>query len=181
MKFCSHCGHTLTQKVPEGDSRLRAVCSHCETIHYINPKIVAGTIPVYNSKVLLCKRAIEPRLGLWTLPAGFMEMQESTTQAAIRETWEEAIAKVVLDDIYTIISVPHIGQVHIFFRAKLTDGKHGAGEESLATQLFSEEDIPWNEIAFPTVKRTLRHFFEDRKNNHFPVHTTEIIHDRLRL
>ena len=181
MKYCNQCGHSLQQKVPEGDNRLRAVCNHCNTIHYINPKIVAGTIPVHQSKILLCKRAIEPRFGLWTLPAGFMEMQETTTQAAIRETWEEAVARVKIDGIYTMISVPHIGQVHIFFRATIADGKFGVGNESLATSLFSEEDIPWNEIAFPTVKKTLKHFFEDRKNNTFPVHTTEIIHDRLKL
>lgn len=181
MKYCSQCGHAVEHKIPEGDNRSRAICNHCKTIHYINPKIVAGTIPVFESKVLLCKRAIEPRLGLWTLPAGFMEMQETATQAAIRETWEEALAEVAIDGIYTIISIPHIGQVHIFFRASLTEGKFGVGNESLETNLFSEEDVPWNEIAFPTVKKTLRHFFNDRKKNKFPVHTTEIIHDRLKL
>ena len=180
MKYCSHCGHPVEQKIPAGDNRLRAVCGQCSTIHYINPKIVAGTVPVHGSRVLLCKRAIEPRLGYWTLPAGFMEMQETTSEAAERETWEEAVAKVYMEGIYTMISVPHIGQVHIFFRATLIDGIFGIGEESLETRLFEEEEIPWDEIAFPTVKRTLKYFFEDRKNKHFQVHTNDVIYNRMK-
>ena len=181
MKYCSQCGHPVEQIIPEGDNRLRAVCSQCQCIHYINPKIVAGTIPVFGSKILLCKRAIEPRLGYWTLPAGFMEMQETTIDAAKRETWEEAMAKVSIDGFYTMISIPHIGQVHLFFRATILDGKYGIGSESLDTQLFEEEDIPWDSIAFPTVKETLKHYFADRKKDHFPVHTQDIIHNRLKI
>jgi ADP-ribose pyrophosphatase YjhB (NUDIX family) len=177
MKFCSHCGSKVENKIPEDDNRLRFICLSCETIHYQNPNIVAGTVPVWNNQVLLCKRAIEPRYGYWTLPAGFMENQETTTEAALRETWEEAEAKVTVDGLYTIISVPQIDQVHIYFRAALIDGKFGAGPESLETQLFNEDDIPWDELAFPTVKRTLKLFFEDRKNGKFGVHVSDMIRE----
>jgi ADP-ribose pyrophosphatase YjhB (NUDIX family) len=149
-------------------------------IHYQNPNIVAGTLPVYKNKVLLCKRAIEPRYGYWTLPAGFMENQETTTEAAIRETWEEAEAKVTIDGLYTVINVPQIDQVHMFFLATMVDDKFGAGPESLETELFNEEDIPWNDIAFPTVKRTLKLFFEDRKTMNFDVHVSDIIHEKIK-
>ncbi|MDG9672212.1 NUDIX hydrolase [Hahella sp. CR1] len=174
MKYCSQCGQPVEHKIPAGDNRPRHVCGNCQAIHYINPKIVAGTLPVYGDRILLCKRAIEPRLGFWTLPAGFMEMQETTSEAAMRETWEEAQARVDLDGLYTMISVPHIGQVHIFYRANVINGEFAAGEESLDVQLFSESDIPWDEIAFPTVKITLQQYFQDRKSNSFPVHVKDI-------
>ncbi len=174
MKFCSQCGNPLEHRIPEGDNRHRHVCPSCDTIHYVNPNIVAGTLPVYEERVLLCKRAIEPRLGYWTLPAGFMEMHETTTQAAIRETWEEAEAKVSIDGLYSMIDVPHIGQVHIFYRATILNGAFGVGSESLETRLFSESEIPWDEIAFPTVKYTLRQFFSDRLERSFPVHVHDI-------
>ncbi len=177
MKFCSHCASEVESKVPEDDNRPRFICVSCETIHYQNPNIVAGTVPVWNNQVLLCKRAIEPRYGYWTLPAGFMENQETTTEAALRETWEEAEAKVTVDGLYTVISVPQIDQVHMYFRATLTDGKFGAGPESLETQLYNEEDIPWDELAFPTVKRTLKLFFEDRKKGEFGVHVSDMIRE----
>lgn len=175
MKYCSHCGGDIEHKVPEDDNRHRHVCLVCNTIHYQNPNIVAGTIPVYNDKILLCRRAIEPRYGYWTLPAGFMENQETTTEAAMRETWEEAEAKVHIDGLYTMINVPQIDQVHIFFRASLIDGEFGVGPESLETKLFHEQDIPWDEIAFPTVKRTLKLFLEERKTRQFGVHVSDII------
>lgn len=174
MKYCSNCGHTVEQKIPLDDTRLRYVCPQCETIHYQNPNIVAGTIPVHEGKVLLCRRAIEPRHGFWTLPAGFMENQETTMEAAARETWEEAEAKVALHHLYTMINVPQIDQVHIFFLATLIDGKFGIGPESLECQLFEEEDIPWDEIAFPTVKRTLKHYFKDRQHGEFETHVSDI-------
>ena len=158
MKYCSQCGHQVSFKVPSGDNRTRAVCDNCHTIHYVNPKIVAGTIPLYEGKVLLCKRAIEPRKGFWTLPAGFMEMEETASEAAIRETLEEAEANVVLERLYSMISVPHIGQVHLFFLAKLENGEFGAGEESLESRLFDEQEIPWRDIAFKTVYKTLKLF-----------------------
>ncbi|OZG70119.1 NUDIX hydrolase [Hahella sp. CCB-MM4] len=180
MKFCSQCGNPVEQRVPDGDNRHRHVCPTCDTIHYINPKIVAGTIPVYEDKILLCRRAIEPRLGYWTLPAGFMEMNETTSQAAIRETWEEAEARVNLEGLYTMIDVPHIGQVHIFYRATVINGEFGIGPESLETKLFREEDIPWEEIAFPTVKYTLEHYLEDRQSRSFPVHVKDITYERIK-
>jgi len=175
MKFCSQCGSDVEHKIPEDDNRPRYVCVKCDIIHYQNPNIVAGTIPLNGEKVLLCRRAIEPRYGFWTLPAGFMENQETTTEAAIRETWEEAEAKVEINALYSVINVPQIDQVHMFFLANMLDDKFGAGPESLETQLFSEDEIPWDELAFPTVKKTLKLFFEERKNGLFteerPINT----------
>lgn len=175
MKYCHQCGQKTEHKVPDADNRMRYVCATCNVVHYENPNIVAGTIPVYQGKVLLCRRAIEPRQGFWTLPGGFMENQETTTEAAIRETWEEAEAKVNIDGLYTVINVPQIDQVHMFFRATIIDGKYGVGMESLETSLFDENDIPWNELAFPTVKKTLALFFEERKTEQFSVHVSDII------
>ncbi|MFV1872699.1 MAG: NUDIX hydrolase [Oleiphilus sp.] len=175
MKFCSQCGNAVEHKIPEADNRLRFVCAACDLIHYQNPNIVAGTIPVYGDKILLCKRAIEPRYGYWTLPAGFMENQETTTEAAIRETWEEAEAKVDIQALFTMINVPQIDQVHMFFLAQLPQPSYAAGSESLEVELFSEEEIPWEEIAFPTVKKTLELFLADRKQGRFGMHVTDII------
>ncbi|WP_250657712.1 NUDIX hydrolase [Alkalimarinus coralli] len=175
MKFCSECGSHLRQAIPKGDNRLRHICTHCEIVHYQNPKIVAGTLPVFDGKILLCKRAIEPRLGYWTLPAGFMENQETTTEAALRETLEEAEAKVELEGLYTVMNVPQIDQVHIFFRARLINGHFGAGDETLETKLFALEDIPWDHISFPTVFQTLKHYIADHQLNDFPVHVKDIV------
>lgn len=174
MKYCSSCGHPVEHRIPEGDNRRRHVCPNCDTIHYQNPRIVAGTVPVWEGQILLCRRAIEPRYGYWTLPAGFMENSETTNEAAARETWEEALAEVEIEDLYTIIHVPHIDQVHMFYRATLKNGSFGAGEESLESRLFSVDEIPWDEISFPTVKRTLELFIEDRKHNLFPLHVSDI-------
>ncbi|GAA3577711.1 MULTISPECIES: NUDIX hydrolase [Marinobacter] len=178
MKYCSSCGHTVEHRIPEGDNRPRYVCPSCETIHYQNPRIVAGTVPIWNGQILLCRRAIEPRYGYWTLPAGFMENSETTLEAAARETWEEALADVNIDDLYTIIHVPHIDQVHMFYRATLKNGEYGVGEESLESRLFGLDEIPWDDISFPTVKRTLELFIADTDNEHFPVHVSDI---RFRL
>ncbi len=169
MKFCSECGGQLTNKIPEGDDRQRHVCVDCDFIHYQNPKIIAGCLPIFGNKVLLCKRAIEPRHGYWTLPAGFMENGESLEQGALRESWEEARAKITLDNLYTIISLPEINQVYMLFKGKLDNLDFSAGTESLEVKLFSEEEIPWDDLAFPTIKKTLRHYFSDRQNNHFPL------------
>ncbi len=169
MNFCSSCGKPVIRRIPEGDDRERFVCDHCQTIHYQNPRIIAGCVPVHKSKVLLCKRAIEPRYGLWTLPAGFMENGETSLEAAIRETREEAIAKVSIRDIYTLFNLPHINQVYMFFLADLREPEFGAGLESLEVGLFGEHEIPWQELAFPVVARTLEHYFADRKSGHFPV------------
>lgn len=175
MKFCSQCGSKVEHKIPEADNRPRYVCVSCEFIHYQNPNIVAGTIPVWEDKVLLCKRAIEPRYGYWTLPAGFMENAETTTQAAIRETWEEAEARVEIDGFFSMLNVPQVDQVHIFFRAHLLEKSYSSGPESLEVELFSEDEIPWDELAFPTVKTTLRLFFEDRKSGSYGTHVADII------
>jgi ADP-ribose pyrophosphatase YjhB (NUDIX family) len=169
MKFCSHCGNQVSQRVPAGDNRLRYVCEHCHTIHYQNPRIVAGCLPIWGEQVLLCRRAIEPRRGYWTLPAGFMENGETLEQAAARETQEEACARVRDLSLYTLFDLPHINQVYLFFRAELVDLDFAVGEESLEVQLFHEDNIPWSELAFPTVGRTLECFFADRREHVYPV------------
>ena len=160
--------------IPEGDNRPRHVCSNCKTIHYQNPKIVTGTLPVWNDQILLCKRAIEPRYGFWTLPAGFMENGEALEQAANRESTEEANANLENIQLYTMISLPHINQIYIMYLAKLKDLDYSPGEESLEVALFKEEDIPWDSLAFRTIDFTLKRYFEDRQKQHFPVHTHTI-------
>lgn len=169
MNFCSQCGHRVHQAIPEGDDRLRDICSSCGTIHYSNPVIVAGTLPVQGSHVLLCQRAIEPGYGLWTLPAGFMENGETTVEAALRETREEAGAVVRHAELYTVLDIPRFNNVYMIFRSEL-DGGFSAGIESLQVALFEEDEIPWDQIAFETVRRTLKLFFEDRTRGHFPLH-----------
>ncbi|MES3025630.1 MAG: NUDIX hydrolase [Pseudomonadota bacterium] len=166
MKFCSECAHPLALLIPEGDNRPRFVCAQCATIHYQNPKMVVGSIPVWEQdgelKVLLCKRAIEPRLGFWTLPAGFMENNETTAEAAIRETEEEAGANIALGGLFTLLNVAQVHQVHLFYMARLLDLDFAAGIESLEVKLFSEREIPWDELAFQTIRTTLELFFADR-------------------
>jgi ADP-ribose pyrophosphatase YjhB (NUDIX family) len=174
MKFCSVCGHEVIARIPQGDNRERFVCDHCGTIHYQNPRNVVGTVPVWGEQVLLCHRAIEPRYGFWTLPAGFMEMGETTAEAAARETLEEAGARVEVQNLFTLLNVPHVHQVHLFYLARLVDPEFEAGEESLEVKLFDEADIPWDEIAFPTVSQTLRFFFADRATGDYGVHTGDI-------
>ncbi|ABE59988.1 MULTISPECIES: NUDIX hydrolase [Chromohalobacter] len=173
MNFCSHCGHSVRFAIPEGDDRGRFLCDACGTVHYQNPRIVAGTLPVSDGRVLLCRRAIAPRLGYWTLPAGFMENGETTSEAAARETREEACAEVDLRGLYTMISLPHIDQVYMIFRGDLR-GDYAPGPESLEVALFSEAEIPWHELAFPTIERTLRHYFDDRLNDDYPLHVSDI-------
>lgn len=166
MKYCSQCRAEVSYEIPEGDSRHRHICQHCDIIFYSNPRIVAGTLPVFDGQILLCKRAIPPRKGYWTLPAGFMENGESTEQAALRETWEEAEAKPELGQLFSMITVPHIDQVHLFFLATLPTPSFSAGPESLEVALFHPEDIPWDEIAFPTVSETLQRFIDQRTGPH---------------
>jgi ADP-ribose pyrophosphatase YjhB (NUDIX family) len=149
--------------VPEGDSHERAVCDNCGHIQYLNPKIVVGCLPVYGERILMCKRAIEPRYGLWTLPAGFMENNESAAEGAAREALEEANARVEIEDLYTVYSIPHISQVYMMFRARLVDIEVSPGVESLEVKLVTEDEIPWDQLAFAMVKRTLTHFLEDRR------------------
>ncbi|WJF88924.1 NUDIX hydrolase [Paraburkholderia bonniea] len=174
MNFCPACGHAVRLSIPPGDNRERFVCTHCNTVHYQNPRNVVGTIPVWQDTVLLCRRAIEPRLGYWTLPAGFMEMGETTAQAAARETLEEAGARVEIQSLFSLLNVPHVHQVHLFYLARLLDNDVAAGEESLETGFFNEHNLPWDELAFPTVSQTLRHFFSDRAAGHYALHTGDI-------
>lgn len=183
MKFCSECAHPVSLQVPPDDNRARFVCTHCGTIHYQNPKMVIGSIPVWEqdglTQVLLCKRAIEPRYGYWTLPAGFMENEETTAEAALRETFEEAGARIELHELFALLNVPHVHQVHLFYRATLLDLDYAAGTESLEVSLFSEDEIPWSEIAFPTVEHTLRCFFSDLARDkaidgHQGLHTRDL-------
>ena len=174
MKFCSQCGEPVTQRIPDGDNRARFVCDNCDIIHYQNPNIVAGCLPVYGDKILLCKRAIEPRYGLWTLPAGYMENNETVEQAAIRESQEEANANVELQQLYTVFSLPHANQVYMMFRARLLDKNFSAGIESLEVELFDESEIPWDQLAFSTIDYTLKYFFEDRKRGKFSLHSHKV-------
>jgi ADP-ribose pyrophosphatase YjhB (NUDIX family) len=174
MKFCSSCGAPLHFRIPPGDTLPRHVCGQCGAIHYQNPKVVVGALPEWEDRVLLCRRAIEPRHGMWTLPAGFMENEETTAQAAARETLEEACARIEVGELYTLIDVPHISQVHMIYRARLLDLDFRPGEESLDVALFREEQIPWEQIAFRSIALTLRHFFDDRRRGAWSFHTASL-------
>ena len=175
MNFCSHCGAAVTLRVPAGDTLPRYVCDACETVHYQNPKIVAGCIPEWEDKILLCRRAIEPRHGLWTLPAGFMEKGETTLQAAARETLEEASARVEVGALYTVFSLPHIDQVYLFYRGRLTDLDYAPGSESLEVDLFHEHVVPWEQLAFRVVRETLKLYYQDRLTGRFRTHVGDIV------
>jgi ADP-ribose pyrophosphatase YjhB (NUDIX family) len=171
MNFCSNCGSDqLVFEIPEGDNRSRFVCKNCETIHYSNPKIVTGCLPIWEDKVLLAKRAIEPRLGYWNVPSGYMENGERVEEGAEREVREETLARVEILGIHAIFSIPHINQVYIHFLGQLQDLDFGVGEESLEVALFSEQEIPWKEVAFTSSVFTLRRYFEDVKNQQRQVH-----------
>ena len=174
MKFCSNCASPVMKRVPPGDSLPRWVCDHCGEIHYQNPRLVVGSIPAHEGKVLLCRRAIEPRYGYWTLPAGFMENDETTAQGALRETLEEAGARIELDAPFSMISVPRVNQVHLFYRARVLELGFKPGEETLEVALWEESNIPWPEIAFRTVATTLRLWFEDRRRGAFGFHADDI-------
>lgn len=168
MKFCPECSSPVELRCPPSDNRMRHVCISCASIHYQNPKLIIGSIPEWeDGRILLCRRAIEPRYGLWTLPAGFMENGETTAEAAIRETMEEATARIELGELYSMFNLPYINQVHMLFRAKLLDLNFFPGPESLQVELFAEQDIPWDTLAFRPVYFTLRHYFSDRKSNQF--------------
>ena len=175
MNFCSSCGNRLEHKIPRGDDRLRFVCVDCGALHYENPKIVTGCLPVWQDSVLLCKRAIEPRRGYWTVPAGFMELDETVQQGAERETWEEAHARVEILAPYSVFNLPHVNQLYIIFRAQLKDLEFRPGMESTDVQLFQEEEVPWDDLAFGTVRQTLEFFFADRKHDHYPLRSGTII------
>ncbi len=175
MKFCSNCGAPLSLRVPQGDNLPRYVCDACRAVHYQNPKIVAGCIAHWQDKILLCRRAIEPRHGLWTVPAGFMEKGETTAQAAARETLEEAGARVEIERLYTLFNLPHIDQVYLLYRGRLLDLDHAPGHESLEVRLCSEAEIPWERIAFFVIQESLRLYFEDRASGRTRTHTGDIL------
>jgi ADP-ribose pyrophosphatase YjhB (NUDIX family) len=162
MKFCPNCAAPLARRIPDGDQLPRAVCTACGVIHYRNPKLIAGCVPEHDGRILICRRAIEPRRGYWTVPAGFMELGETLQQAAARECHEEALARVDVGSPVAIVHVLHAEQVHVLFRARLTDAAFGVGAESLETVLCDERQVPWPDIAFASIEFTLRRFFADR-------------------
>ena len=174
IKFCKACGGEARYAIPPDDNRERATCTVCGTIHYENPLNVVGTVPVWNDKVLLCRRNIEPRLGYWTLPAGFMELGETTEEGALRETVEEAGARVDMKGLFTVLNVVRVGQVHFFYLADLRDTDFAPGPETIEAKLFREDEIPWDDLAFRTVRETLVRYFEDRRRGQFEVHCADI-------
>jgi len=174
IQHCRACGQRVAYRVPADDNRERAVCTACGDIHYENPLNVVGTVPVWGEQVLLCRRAIEPRHGFWTLPAGFLELGESTEAGAQRETDEEAGARIELQGLFTVLNVVRVGQVHLFYRARLQDIEFNPGPETLEARLFHEHEIPWDELAFRTVRQTLEHYFADRRAGRFEIHCGDI-------
>lgn len=176
IKHCRNCGIAVVYRIPDdGDTKERAVCPACTTIHYENPLNVVGTVPYLGDRVLLCKRNIEPRLGKWTLPAGFLELGETTAQGAARETLEEAGAQFELEGLFSILSVARVGQVHLFYRARLLSDQFNPGYETMETRLYLESEIPWDDIAFRTVKETLELFFADRRAGLHRIHDVDIV------
>lgn len=175
MKYCNKCGSPVDLLIPAGDNLARHVCGQCGEIHYLNPKVVVGCVPQWDGRVLMCKRAIEPRYGLWTLPAGFLENNETTIEGAARETLEEASAEVRIEHLYALFNLPHVNQVYVMFLAELLAPEFGPGAESLEVALYEEKDIPWRDIAFPVVEQTLKLYFADRRRGQFQVHTGDII------
>ena len=174
FKHCKVCGGATVYAVPADDNRERATCSVCGNVHYENPLNVVGTVPTWGDQVLLCRRNIEPRYGLWTLPAGFMELGETVEQGAARETDEEAGAHFEMQGLLTVLSVVRVGQVHLYFRARLLDTVFAPGPETIEAQLFTEDEIPWDELAFRTVRETLKHYFADKRRGQFDVHCADI-------
>ena len=174
IRHCPSCGAAVELRVPVDDNRVRAVCPACALVHYENPLNVVGTVPAWGLQVLLCRRAIEPRRGFWTLPAGFLELGESTAEGALRETDEEAGALIDLGALFSVMNVVRVGQVHLFYLAQMRGPSLNPGPESLEARLFNEADVPWDEIAFRTVKETLRCYFADRAAGHFGLHCLDI-------
>ncbi len=172
MKYCSLCGSQVRIGIPPGDNRPRHICDHCNTVHYHNPKVVAGCIARWEDKVLMCRRAIEPRYGYWTVPAGFMENEETLQEAAARETQEEAEATVEVGDLFAIIDVVRARQVHMMFRTRMIGAAYDAGAENLETVLIDPDDIPWDDIAFPSVRFALEMWLEDQRRGRVGLHMT---------
>lgn len=176
IQHCKQCGTAVVYRVPDdGDTKERAVCPSCGTIHYENPLNVVGTVPHWGDQVLLCMRNIEPRKGKWTLPAGFMELNETTAEGAARETDEEAGAQFEMEGLFSLVNVARVGQVHLFYRARLLSDQFNPGTETIEARLFTEAEIPWDEIAFRTVKETLERYFADRRAGHYGFHTVDIV------
>ena len=173
-KHCKTCGSEVRYGIPADDNRERATCTVCHAVFYENPLNVVGTVPVWGDRVLLCRRNIEPRLGFWTLPAGFMELGETAAQGAARETDEEAGAQFELEGLFSVLSVVRVGQVHLYFRARLLSDTFAPGPETIEARLFSEDQIPWDELAFRTVRETLKYYFADRHSGQFGVHCADI-------
>ncbi len=175
IKHCKECGTAVIYRIPDdGDTKPRAVCTACHTIHYENPLNVVGTVPYWGEKILLCKRNIEPRWGKWTLPAGFMELNETVAEGAARETVEEAGAEFEMEGLFSLVNVARVGQVHMFYRARLLSDVFDPGHETIEARLFAEDDIPWEEIAFRTVKETLERYFADRRTGHYSIHAIDV-------
>lgn len=175
INYCRNCGTAVTYRIPDdGDTRERAVCPACGIIHYENPLNVVGTVPHWGDRVLLCKRNIEPRRGKWTLPAGFLELNENTSQGAARETDEEAGAQFEMEDLFTVMNVERVGQLHLYYRARLLSDQFDPGYETIEARLFTEAEIPWDDLAFRTVKETLVCYFSDRRQGAYSIHVIDI-------
>jgi ADP-ribose pyrophosphatase YjhB (NUDIX family) len=174
IRFCLHCGSNVDFRIPEGDALPRHICPQCGHIHYENPRLVVGCVAEYEGLILLCRRAIDPRHGFWTLPAGFMENGESTAQGAARETLEEAGAVVSIDAAFAMFSIAHIHQVHLFYRARLPEPIYAAGIESLEVKLFHPDAIPWSDLAFRSVYLCLERYLEDKQRGVFTFHEDEL-------
>jgi len=180
MNYCSQCGAAVTVYVPAGDHVPRHVCTACGMIHYRNPKMVVGCLPEWQGRLLLCRRAIEPRRGYWTLPAGFMENGETAQDGAARETLEEAQARVAIGALHSLFNLPRIDQVYLLFHARLLDEHYGPGSESLAVALFDEATLPWDELAFPVIDAALRLYFADRRAGRIGLRCGDIVPDETR-
>ena len=170
QRYCSYCGSETSYRIPEDDNRERAICDECGTIFYENPKVVSGCILEWQDKILLCKRATEPRSGYWTLPAGFLENNETVAEGALRETYEEANAKSNDIELFFMCDLRHISQIYMMYRGLLLDGKYSAGPESEKVQLFTESEIPWKDIAFTVIEKTLKLYYQDKKSGNFSIH-----------
>lgn len=170
INYCTQCANPLARIIPPDDNRVRDVCLQCGSVHYQNPRNVVGVVPIWGDKILLCKRAIEPRYNTWTLPAGFMELKESTAEGAMREADEEAGAHLELGELFTVIDVPEAGQVHLYYLATVTSPELNPGPESLDAKFFALDEIPWDNLSFKTVSTTIEHYLADRQKGRFSVH-----------
>ena len=178
MNYCTYCGAELAFKVPPGDDRPRFVCDACNTVHYENPKMVVGCIPEWGDRILMCRRAIEPRYGRWTLPAGYLEKGETVSEAAKREAFEEARALVEKLTPYALFNLTFVNEVYLMFRGRLVDANYEPGDESLEVKLMTEDEIPWDQIAFSVIRETLRRYFKDRETDYFSFHMGDIFPER---